>query len=51
MLRVIQTLEAGEHGEERERRQSGLEALLFPTAKCRFIVQVAKPTTTHRFLS
>ena len=30
----ILTLEAGEHGEERQHRQPGLEALLVPTAKC-----------------
>ena len=31
---VIRTFKPGEHGEEREHRQFGLEALLLPTAKC-----------------
>lgn len=31
----------GEHGEERQLRESGLEAVLLPTTKCWFIVQVS----------
>lgn len=45
---AVQTLEPGEDGEKREHRQFGLEALLLTTAKCWFIVQVAKPTTARR---
>lgn len=36
------TLPRGEDGEERQRRQSGVETLLVPTAERRFIVQVRK---------